>query len=147
MSDIVNQFNKILIQFLEQVDKLYPDSQVKNYNNMISLSLKADKYIWINFFAEEAIKHNNEIMKKNEKYFFEGDIKFIKKLNLAYYYKISDKKTRENIWKYIQSLYLLSCSYKGYSKEILENVQKLSELNGDKNVTTESVLKNLKKMN
>ena len=146
MTDLLDKFNSVLIQFLNEIDKLYPESQAKTFHGLISVSLKANKSLWINLFAKEANKHDKEIMTKDEHYFLNGDLKFVEKLNLNHYYKISNKETRENIWKYIQTLYLLSCSYNGYNSEILENVKTLAQMNGEENITSESVRNQLEKM-
>ena len=145
MTSVLDKFNSILLQFLSEIDKLYPDSQAKFYHNMIKMALVTDKTIWINLFADEAIKHEKEIMTKNEKYFLEENIIFIKRLNLDHYYSISNENTKESIWKYIISLFLLSCSYKGYSKEIIQNIQDLAKNNT--HVSSKDVMEQLKKMN
>lgn len=121
----LTNFNTILLQFLEQLSKLFPKSNAKTYHNTLAFALAVNKTMWIKYFMDNAEIHGKEIMSKNEMYFLNTDFEFIDKLDLKNCYISSDTETKEIMWQYIQSLFLLACSY--YSPEFTSKAEIFSK--------------------
>jgi hypothetical protein len=108
---ILDTFNSTLLQFLDQLGKLFPNGNAKSYHNKLSIALSVNKTMWIKYFMDNAEHHGNEIMSKNENYFIKTDFNFADNLDLKNCYTSSNLQTKEIMWQYIQSLYLLACGY------------------------------------
>lgn len=115
-SKIEEKWNEVFLQFLDELNALFPSCPAKNFKNQFNLSRLINNTPPIVIFLDGVQEHGKEIMDSNEKYFFENKIWFVDYLELRKYYGLASKENREIIWKYIQTLYLLS---DGYSNKTL----------------------------
>lgn len=110
--DIINeQFNNTFLQFLSELERIFPDSPARKTRIQFNLSKLVNNKPPITIFCENIQGHGDAIMSKAEDYFFKMDLEFVEYLELEKYYKMSNKETRDIIWQYIQTLYYLSSSY------------------------------------
>lgn len=109
---IEEKWNEIFVQFLDELHMLFPDSPASTFKKQFTLCRLINNTPPILIFLDGVKEHGNEIMNANEKYFFDNDISFVENLRLPHYYKLASKENKEIIWKYIQTLYLLSNGYK-----------------------------------
>lgn len=143
--DILTKFNTILLQFLSELDRLFPDSKASNYHTAIKMSLIVDKSAWIKHFIDGTKDHDMQIMTKDEKYFLEQELEFADRLELKKYYQASNDATKDSMWQYMQTLFLLSCSYNNYKPEFLKTVYNVAKETTGVN-TTENIMSTIKKM-
>ena len=82
----------------------------KNYSEILELEdLDLDENITIKDFLKVIDEYSDDITNKNDKIFLEKKICFIKEISMKNIWSsdISDK-TKNNIWKYLQSFCLIS---------------------------------------
>jgi hypothetical protein len=140
---VLTQFNSTLLQFLDELGRIFPCSKASKYRTMVNMSLTVNKSLWLASFMESSVEHGEHIMNSNEHYFLDSDLDFGKKLDLKKYYNMSNEETRQNMWKYIQTLYLLGCAFNGYTPEFLNTVSRVADKNRN-DVSTENIINTVK---
>lgn len=110
---IEGQWNKIFIDFMDQMNGLFPDSPAEVLKTKMKLNNLIGGEKPIIMFIDTIKGHEDEILKKNDNYFFSGnrDITFVKDLELDKYYKMASIKNKGIIWSFITILYQLSDAY------------------------------------
>jgi hypothetical protein len=145
-NEILTNFNNVLLQFLSELDRLFPDSKAKTYHKTIKMSFFVDKSLWIKYFTEGTKNHCSQIMTKDEHYFLTQEITFVRKLDLKKYYKNSNYETKNSMWQYMQTLFLLSCSYNNYTPEFLKSVYKVAQETGNSDTSTDKIISTIEKL-
>lgn len=108
-SAIVDQWNKVYDQFLDELIVLFPESSAKTMKFQFQVINMMHSNNALLIFIESVKGHGNQIMESDEEYFFKtSDIKFVKTLDLAKYYYSSNDDIKKLIWQYIQTMYMLS---------------------------------------
>ena len=128
----LEKFNNTLEEFINVVEELCPnnnDSILKNY------SFQIQKNDYLESFLTNCINKGFDISTKNEIIFSENS-NIIEYINL---YKLwndesIDDENKENIWKYIHTLYIYAIEYK-YKKNLRSLYNELK--NTDENVNEE----------
>ena len=110
---IEGQWNTIFIDFLDQMNGLFPDSPAEVLKTKMKLNNLIGGEKPIKMFTDTIKGHEDEIVNKNDTYFFSGnrDIAFVKDLELDKYYKMASTKNKGIIWSFITILYQLSDAY------------------------------------
>lgn len=111
---IEDKWNSIFMDFLNQMQELFPDSPASHFKTKLTLgSYFGTKPILI--FLNHLEEHAEEIQNENEEYFFNGDdIQFVKEMELGKYYKLSNDTNKKTIWTFIKTLYQLSKAYNSF---------------------------------
>ena len=122
-SKIEEKWNEVFLQFLDELNTLFPSCPAKKFKTQFNLSRLIKNTPPIVIFLDGVQEHGKEIMDSNEKYFFENKIWFVDHLELRKYYSLASKENREIIWKYIQTLYLLSDGYSNKKLNLNNYVQ------------------------
>ena len=149
--DINNQCLSVFKSFIKDIIKVFPEYQIKLedvYGTLLKMdTCNLEEEELLKEFLDRVHKLNKKITNKDESMFNEDpllltDISFknIWTTNISY-------KTKENIWKYLQTFCLLSLNYQ--SNKDLANA--ISELSGSKTVELKdkklaSDVKKIKKM-
>lgn len=123
---IEEKWNEIFIQFLDELTKLFPQCPAKKFKMQFMMSKLINNTPPILIFLDGVQEHGTEIMESNEKYFFENEIWFVENLELRKYYKLASPNNRSIIWKYIQTLYLLSHGYNDKNSKLAKLVHQSS---------------------
>lgn len=108
---IETQWNVVFEQFLDQMINLFPESPAHSVKLQYYVGKTIGNKKPIVFFLEHIQEHGEEVLNKNEKYFFEANIPFVEKLELKKYYSLSNSENKDVIWQYIIGLYLLATNY------------------------------------
>ena len=145
-NEILTNFNKVLLQFLSELDRLFPDSKASTYHRTVKMSFIIDSGLWIKYFIEGTKDHGTQIMTKDEHYFLNHEIVFADRLQLTEYYKMSNSATKNSMWQYMQTLFLLSCSYNNYTPEFLKTVYAVAQASGDNNITSDKIISTIEKL-
>jgi len=124
---VLDQFNTTLLQFLNEIHKIFPSSKAYSYSTMLNVTLSINKKSCIDTFMESAMPHEKQILTSDSNYFTENDIEFAKDYELDKYFALADELTKKIMWQYIKTLFLLGCSYKNYSPDLLNTVTQTSK--------------------
>jgi hypothetical protein len=110
---ILEKWNELLLQFIEQLDNIFQDDEVKNIKAKYNVSKIFSKTMAISLFIKNVNPHGDEIMSKNEHYFFHksSSIELTEGLDLKKYFTMTSVDNKEIIWQYLQGLYILSNGY------------------------------------
>jgi len=121
----LKQFNDTLGQFFIEIKKKFPDSkELKDFHNQF-IMCKTYNLKCIEIFMESMKPFGKSIMEKDNRFIFDSD--FSKQLNLELYYNNCNKNDKNTIWSYLQTLYLLGCSYENYTPEFLSTINNISK--------------------
>jgi len=119
-----NKFIEIVEQFLNELYKKFPNSnEIKNIK--FQFSLTKSTFDWIDIFMITAEPKGFLIMEKNYK-FIEECKNIFGNIDIKYYYDLCDTPSRDVIWSYLQTLYIIGCSYKNCQPKFIELVENIT---------------------
>jgi len=145
--DINDKILKLYQGFINDIIRVFPEHEEiinKNYKEILELNeLNLEENIIIKDFLKIIDNYSNDITNKNETIFLEDKICIIKDISMKDIWSsnISDK-TKNNIWKYLQSFCLINISINSNDKinEVLKSIDSKEK------VTDKETLKDIKKI-
>ena len=111
MSTYIEKFNFYLKTFLQELITIFPenkDSFTQNYSLVLETdNVNSDEYVKEYMFGVSP--YHSDISQKNNKLFLgDNELKFLRDTDFRNLWtKDLSDSTRENIWKYLQTLYVL----------------------------------------
>lgn len=118
----LNLFNGTYQIFLNDISKYFPDvADLVKKNYMDKKDSKPTHY-YLKHYMYEIYPHMEKIAERDESLFTEGDepLGLLEGVNFRFIWAKSDEHMRQDIWKYLHTLHLLS-SYKGNINILIEN--------------------------
>jgi len=114
MSNSVNAFNDLLLQFVDELVNTFPENTIaKTYRSTVSLMIKKDPSLCLTTFMKNVRPHEELIRNRDEAIYEELSRNYgiLKTLDLESMWKseLSDN-SRAAIWQYVQGLYVLGNS-------------------------------------
>lgn len=118
--------------FLSELSMAFPDEKgVEKYKNSYDLVRKVNPRKCVESYMAACSQYSNYIMQKDEKFFIEHaeDISFLKDLNIKKHWENTEvpDKTRDAIWQYIQTLYILGTTITSFPPEALGMIENVAE--------------------
>lgn len=118
----VEKFNFYLKSFLNEMIVIFPEYKAdieSSYNELLKEE-KSNLDIYIKEYMDSIKNYNSYMAKKDDKLFKQSnELFFIRKIDFRNVWaKDIDEKTRENIWKYLQTLIVLGKKVIGDDDEI-----------------------------
>ena len=112
--EIEDKWNLIFIDFLDQMNGLFPESPASDLKTKFKISSYIGGRKPILLFIDTIGEHQEQIMNQDDEYFFSGknNIKFISDLELDYYYKLSSSNNKKIIWSFMKTLFQMAKIYK-----------------------------------
>lgn len=128
----VSSWCDMMENFLNELSKTFPnESGIKKYRSSYDLVRKANPRKCVESFMMACKDYSGEIMQKDEAFFVEksDEISFLKDLNLRKHWKDPDvtQGTRDAIWQYIQTLYILGTTITTFPPETLGMIENVAE--------------------
>jgi len=108
-------WNDVFLDFLNQMETLFPDSPASSTKRQMKLqgilNIGTKPIV---LFIESVKNHEEEIISRNDHYFFSehSKIDFVENLNLKVYFGMSSDHNKKTIWDFIVNLYTISTIYK-----------------------------------
>ena len=106
--NIIAQFNDITFEFIKQTEQITG----KYYSMNFKLLTTFNNLIPIEMYIKNILPYKEYIYKKDEKFFIKMNINntgyFEDIIAIKNIYENLDKKTKNNIWEYIQALTILA---------------------------------------
>ena len=132
MNTYIGKFNFYLNSFLNELIVIFPENKEcfeKNYKEIID-NKECVSDVYVKDYMNKISKYHSDIAKKNDKLFkSDKEIFLLKEVDFRdLWYKDLSDSTRENLWKYLQTLYVLGKKIVTSDDEV-SNM--LNELNSD----------------
>lgn len=108
-------FDEMMGQFLNELARIFPDEPKKTPMDCKS-------------FVGQIGSWSGKIMTKDDSFFCEEN-EFVKNMNLHVIWKREDcsETTRQAIWQYIQSLYMMGTTFSMFPPEMLSMIESAAE--------------------
>jgi uncharacterized protein (UPF0147 family) len=118
--------------FLSELSKTFPDEPgVKKYKTSYELVRKANPRKCVESYMAACTEYSQQIMNKDESFFVEqGEtISFLKDMNIKKHWEDPNlsQGTREAIWQYIQTLYVLGTTITSFPPEALGMIEDVAQ--------------------
>ena len=125
----VGAFTEMMNQFLTELVKTFPDeSAIKKYQSTFDLMKKANPRKCVDVFMNSAIKFQNQIMNKDESFFLNENVDFLKSLNINKWWNDSlSENTKNAIWQYLQTLIILGTTITSIDADTLGAIEGIAE--------------------
>lgn len=128
MSSTLSSFNDLMQQFLDELEIAFPDDpKLKKHQSNFSIIKKANARKPLNAFMEEITPHANKIMSKDESYFLESTDKFITDLDIKTKWETCSENTKNAIWQYLQTLYIIGTTINSLPTEALSMIEEVAK--------------------
>ena len=128
----VSSWCEMMDNFLSELTKTFPNEPgVKKYKTSYELVRKANPRKCIESYMAACSNYNQQIMNKDESFFVEhGEtIGFLKDLNIKKHWQDPElsQVTRDAIWQYIQTLYILGTTITSFPPEALGMIENVAQ--------------------
>jgi len=131
----VTAFNDMMGQFLTELHKTFPEEKsLKKYIAAFEMMSSTNPKLVVDGFMAAIAPHMDKISAKDENFFIEnaGTIDFLKDINLKNLWPKASAGTREAIWQYIQTLYMLGTTITSIPPETLSMIETVAKQCADK---------------
>ena len=119
---IIKAFNKILLNFIEELENKYPEeTDISIYKNSVILLDKTNPKLISNYYKIYVYIYKDYIDEKNESFFLNNDFNeetggsewcFVRGMRLKKYWKDLSDKSKDAVWEYFLTL-----------NKLVENIQ------------------------
>ena len=142
MATYLEKFNFYLKSFLGELVTIFPEHK-ETIDNEYSEVLGAESLIvdtYVKEYMDSVTPYHSDIAQKNDKLFLgENELKFLRNLDFrGFWTKDLSDSTRENVWKYLQTLYVLG-------RKIVASDDDVNEMLNELNSKDEETLKSHQK--
>ncbi len=130
MSTTVEAFNEMLQQFIDELVLTFPEVKTfKKYQSALKVVRKSTPKVPLKEFYDSVKPYSDKIMKKDETFFTEDaqDIEFINDLNIQSVWSGSSDTTKNAIWQYMQTLYILATTISALTQETLSAIEDIAK--------------------
>tara|TARA_B110000305_G_scaffold238890_1_gene305364 strand:- start:85 stop:576 length:492 start_codon:yes stop_codon:yes gene_type:complete len=131
----ISAFNDMMGQFLTELHSAFPEEKgLKKYMAAFEIMRNANGRMIVEGFMANLTPHRAKIDAKDETFFLEnaGTIDFLKDINLAKCWPKASQATRDAIWQYIQTLFLLGSVTMSIPPETLSMIETVAKQCTDK---------------
>jgi hypothetical protein len=150
----VGAFNDMMGQFLTELHKATDDKSIKKFIVSFELLKQTNPRKCVDGFMKGIQPYADKMSQRDESFFQDiQNIEFLKDLNIAEYWndKLSEN-TKNAIWRYLQTLYMLGTTISAIPQETLSMIENIAKdcaekiENGDENINQEAMMKTLSNM-
>jgi len=122
-------------QFLTELHSAFPEEKnLKKYMAAFELMRSANGKLIVDGFMNGIAQYVDKINTRDESFFLENakDIDFLKEINITDCWPTASDATREAIWQYIQTLYMLGTTITAIPAETLSMIETVAKQCADK---------------
>lgn len=132
MSTSIGAFVDMMEQFLDELVNVFPDEQAfKDAKKTTLLMRKTNPRLVMTTYMECIMPHAGKLMAKDETMFTEDSekIEFLNALNIAEHWSAegTTAQTKDAIWQYLQTLYMLGTTISMLPQETLSAVESIAK--------------------
>ena len=122
----VQAFTTVMDEFLTEFKEVFPDEKkIKVYYNSFVTLKKTNGRKVLDLFMSKASTLGDKITKRDESIFDEDDM--FPDLNLSELWKTTDNDTKDAIWQYLNTLYVLGSTISALPSELIQTIESVAE--------------------
>jgi len=131
----VSAFNEMMGQFLMELHKTFPEEKgLKKCMSAFDLMKETNPKLVVDGFMTGVTPYADKISAKDDRFFLEEakNLDFMKGVNLTDHWSSCSENTKNAIWQYIQTLYMLGTTIKSIPEETLSMIETVAKQCADK---------------
>lgn len=131
----ITAFNDMMGQFLTELHSAFPEEKnLKKYMAAFELMRSTNGKLIVDGFMDGIAQYVDKINARDESFFLENakDIDFLREINILECWPTASEGTREAIWQYIQTLYMLGTTITAIPPETLSMIETVAKQCADK---------------
>jgi len=116
-------------EFLNELMETFPEEkQIKvQHTSFLTLKKSNSKKV-VEVFMSAIQPYAEKITNKDEEFILTSDIEFLNKLNIKKWWtKDLSSNTKDAIWQYLNTLYMLGCTITSIPPELLKSIEGIAE--------------------
>ena len=123
----VSAFNDMMQQFIDELVHTFPEEKgIKKYAATFDIMRKSNARKCVDSFMTAIAPYANRITAKDET-FFNENIEFLNDLNVKKYWNDNlSQNTKEAIWQYLQTLYMLGMTITSIPDDALKMIESVA---------------------
>jgi hypothetical protein len=123
----VGAFVSILEEFIDDLIKIYPnDEKVKKYKEYFESKKENEGKLLLDEFNASTSGEVGKMIVEKKSSFFKKSV-FAKKLNLHILYKEMTPQTKQAVWQYVNTMYVLSTTINNIPSNLLSTIETMAE--------------------
>tara|TARA_B100001094_G_scaffold172061_1_gene166389 strand:+ start:4686 stop:5171 length:486 start_codon:yes stop_codon:yes gene_type:complete len=123
----VTAFTSILEEFLDDLIKIYPnDEKIKSYKENFDSKKDSDGKELLDGFLAGVKGDVGKLIVEKKSQFFKKSV-FAKKLNLHTLFKEMTPQTKQAVWQYLNTMYVLSTTISNIPSNLLSTIETMAE--------------------
>jgi hypothetical protein len=131
----VTAFNDMLTQFLVELHKTFPDEKgIKKVMTTVDLLKSTNPRSIVDLYMKGIGPYAQKISEKDEKFLLEEieKIEFLKEFNIGNYWGKASENTKNAVWQYLQTLYMLGTTITAIPADTLSMIENIAKDCADK---------------
>jgi hypothetical protein len=131
----VTAFNDMMGQFLMELHKTFPEEKgIKKYIAAFEILRQTSPKKVVTEFMSNIAPFVDKVTARDEDFFLSDsdDIEFLKPLNIKKCWPNTSVETKDAIWQYIQTLYMLGTTISSIPAETLSMIEEVAKQCADK---------------
>ena len=127
----ISAWNDMMVQFINELRSTFPEEKsIKKYQTSFDLLRKTNPRKCVEGYMAEVTPVQDKIMSKDESFFLDSNSntsELIRDLNIAKYWTSDlSQNTKDAIWQYLQTLYILGTTITMIPQETLNSIEKIA---------------------
>lgn len=126
----LSTFSDMMEQFVDELVQTFPnENSFKKYQMTIQIARKANPRQILTCFMESVNPHSAKIMAKDETFWSEEapTIEFIKDLKITSIWADASSNTKDAIWQYLQTLYIIGTTISILPQDALNMIEQVAK--------------------
>ena len=131
----VSAFNEMMGQFLTELHRTFPEEKgLKKCLSAFDLMKETNPRLVVDGFMNGVTPYAEKISMKDDTFFIEEskNLDFMKGVNLEKHWSSCSENTKNAIWQYIQTLYMLGTTIKSIPEDTLSMIENVAKECADK---------------
>lgn len=124
----IEAFNHMLVEFLADLCQVFPDfPYLKKYQTILNTAILMSPESIVEKFMGEVKPFAREIQQKDESFFSKAHGEIMDSLNIKELWSQDlPDSTRENIWKYLNTLFVIGTLIQSVDKDMLSGIENMA---------------------
>lgn len=124
----IEAFNQMLVDFLSDLCRVFPHHEfLKKYQTLLNAAIMMSPESIVDKFMDEIKPFSEDINQKNSAFFSKAHGEILNNLRMEELWKEDiPETTRENIWKYLNTLLVIGTLIKSMDKDMLSGIENMA---------------------